>query len=63
MPDAPLLHGRDKHTGEILGSIELPAPGQYGMMTCLHEGKQYIVVQIGSIQTGFRGSLMAYALL
>ena len=63
MPDAPLLlHGRDKYTGEILGSVELPAPGQYGMMTYLHEGRQYIVVQIGSIQTGFPGSLVAYAL-
>jgi len=63
VPDAPLLlHGRDKRTGEILGSVELPAPGQYGMMTYLHEGKQYIVVQIGSIQTGFPGSLVAYAL-
>ena len=63
VPDAPLLlHGRDKHTGEILGSVELPAPGQYGMMTYLHEGRQYIVVQVGSIQTGFPGSLAAYAL-
>ena len=62
-PDAPLqLHGRDKLTGEILGSVELPAPGQYGMMTYLHEGKQYIVVQIGSVQTGFPGSLVALTL-
>ena len=28
VPDAPLLvHGRDKHTGEILGSVERPRPG------------------------------------
>ena len=63
VPDAPLmLHARDKHTGEILGSVELPAPGQYGMMTYLHEGKQYIVVQIGSIHADFPGGLVAYAL-
>ncbi len=63
VPDGPLeLHGRDKRTGEILGTVELPAPGQYGMMTYMHDGKQYIVVQIGSIQTGFPGSLVAYAL-
>ena len=63
VPDAPLmLHGRDKYTGEILGSVELPAPGQYGMMTYLHEGKQYIVVQIGSVHTDVPGSLVAYAL-
>ena len=63
VPDAPLeLHGRDKFTGEILGTVELPAPGQYGMMTYLHDGKQYIVVQIGSVQAGFPGALVAYAL-
>ncbi len=63
VPDAPLmLHGRDKYTGEILGSVELPAPGQYGMMTYLHEGKHYIVVQIGSVHTDVPGSLVAYAL-
>ena len=63
VPDAPLeLHGRDKLTGEILGSVELPAPGQYGMMTYMHQGTQYIVVQIGSVQTDFPGSLVAYAL-
>ena len=63
VPDAPLmLHARDKHTGEILGSVELPAPGQYGMMTYLHEGKQYIVVQVGSIHADFPGGLVAYAL-
>ena len=65
VPDAPLeLHGRDKLTGEraLLGSVELPAPGQYGMMTYMHQGKHYIVVQIGSVQTDFAGSLVALAL-
>ena len=63
VPDAPLmLHGRDKFTGEILGSVELPAPGQYGMMTYMHEGKQYIVVQTGNVHTDFPGSLVALAL-
>ena len=62
-PDAPLeLHARDKRTGEILESVPLPAPGQYGMMTFMHQGKQYIVVQIGSVQTDFPGALVAYAL-
>lgn len=36
----------DKKTGTRLGTVKLPAPGQYGMMTYLHEGKQYVVVQI-----------------
>jgi quinoprotein glucose dehydrogenase len=62
-PDAPLeLHARDKLTGEVLASVPLPAPGQYGMMTYMHEGRQYIVVQIGSIHMDFPGSLVAFAL-
>ncbi|MFP3948776.1 MAG: PQQ-binding-like beta-propeller repeat protein, partial [Longimicrobiales bacterium] len=62
-PDGPvLLHARDKRTGEIVGSVELPAPGQYGMMTYMHEGRQYIVVQVGSTHTDFPGSLAALAL-
>lgn len=35
---------------------------QYGMMTYMHEGRQYIVVQIGSIHTDFPGSLVAFRL-
>jgi quinoprotein glucose dehydrogenase len=62
-PDAPLeLHARDKFTGEIVASVPLPAPGQYGMMTYMHEGRQYIVVQIGSVQTDFPAGLVAYRL-
>lgn len=62
-PDAPLtLNARDKFTGEVLGSVPLPAPGQYGMMTFLHEGKQYIVVQVGSSRADFPGALVAYRL-
>jgi len=62
-PDAPLmLNARDKITGEILASVDLPAPGQYGMMTYMHRGKQYIVVQIGSSRTDYPGALVAYTL-
>ena len=63
VPDQPFeLHARDKETGEILASVDLPAPGQYGMMTYMHEGKQYIVVQIGNVHVDFPGSLVALAL-
>lgn len=63
IPDAPLtLNARDKFTGELVGSVPLPAPGQYGMMTYLHQGKQYIVVQIGSSRTDFPAALVAYRL-
>ncbi len=58
----PLLHARDKRTGQILASVELPIPGQYGMMTFVHEGKQYIVVQAGSARRNQPGSLVALTL-
>ena len=62
-PDAPLtLNARDKMTGEMLGSVELPAPGQYGMMTYSHNDKQYIVVQVGSSRTNYPGALVTYRL-
>ena len=57
----PVLNAHDKRTGEKLGAVELPAPGQYGMMTYLHEGQQYIIVQIGQGGT-FPGSLAALRL-
>ena len=63
IPDAPLtLNARDKFTGEIVGSVPLPAPGQYGMMTYMHQGKHYIVVQIGSSRTDFPAALVAFRL-
>ena len=37
----------DKATGERLATIDLPAAGQYGMMTYMYEGRQYIAVQTG----------------
>ena len=57
---APVLHALDKLTGERLGTVELPAPGQYGMMGYVHEGRQYIVVQIAS--RDIPGSLVALRL-
>ena len=58
----PLLHARDKRTGKILASIELPMPGQYGMMTFMNAGKQYIVVQGGSARRNQPGALVALTL-
>ena len=59
--ERPVLNAHDKTTGERLGTVELPAPGQYGMMTYLHEGRQFVVVQIG--EGGVHpGSLAALAL-
>ena len=58
----PMLHARDKRTGQILASVEIPIPGQYGMMSYMHEGKQYILVQAGSARREQPGSLMALTL-
>jgi len=58
----PMLHARNKRTGEILASVEVPLPGQYGMMTYMHEGKQYLVMQAGSAKRDQPGSLVALAL-
>ena len=43
----PVLNAYDKLSGMPVGEVELPAPGQYGMMTFLHDGRQYIVIQVG----------------
>jgi quinoprotein glucose dehydrogenase len=56
----PVLSARDKRTGKRLGRVELPAAAQYGMMTYRHDGRQYIVVQIGGAQ--HPSSLVALAL-
>ena len=57
----PVLNAHNKATGVKLGTTELPAPGMYGMMTYMHEGRQYIVVQIAK-GGEFAGSLAALRL-
>ena len=57
----PILNAVNKRTGEMLGSLDLPAPASYGMMTYMHEGKQYIVVQVAQGGT-FPASLVALTL-
>jgi quinoprotein glucose dehydrogenase len=42
--DRPALFGIDKKSGKRLGSVPIPRQGQYGLMTYLHQGKQYVVV-------------------
>ena len=58
----PMLHARDKQTGQILASVEIPIPGQYGMMSYLRDGKQYILVQSGSGRRSQPGALVALTL-
>ena len=56
----PRLHAVDKQTGERLGTVSLPASGQYGMMGYQHDGQQYIVVQVAG--RNIPGSLAALRL-
>ena len=55
-----MLAAYNKATGQKIGTVKMPAPGQYGMMSFMHDGHQYIVVQIGGGQ--YPGSLAALAL-
>jgi quinoprotein glucose dehydrogenase len=56
----PVLYGVDKQTGQRVGTVKLPAPGQYGMMGYLHDGRQYVVVQI--MGSNYPGALVALRL-
>jgi quinoprotein glucose dehydrogenase len=47
-----MLRAYDKATGREVGSVYMPAPQTGSPMTYLHEGRQYIVVAIGSAQHG-----------
>ena len=42
----PHLFGIDKKTGKRVGSVEVPALGQYGMSIFMHEGKQMVVLPV-----------------
>ncbi len=42
----PHLFAIDKRTGERVGQVPTPARGAYGIMTYVHEGKQYVVLPI-----------------
>ena len=42
----PHLFAIDKKTGRRIGKVRTPANGQYGIMTYLHQGKQYVVLPV-----------------
>ena len=48
---SPHLFAIDKATGERVGMVEVPDSSRYGMMTYVHEGKQYIMLQTGTTLT------------
>ncbi len=45
--DAPHLFAIDKRTGERVGAVPLPGFTRYGMSSWMHEGKQYVIIQLG----------------
>ena len=40
------LFAIDKRTGERIGSVPLPGGTRYGMSSWVHEGKQYVIIQL-----------------
>jgi quinoprotein glucose dehydrogenase len=44
--DKPHLFAIDKKTGRRVGKVPTPAQGEYGIMTYMHAGKQYIVLPV-----------------
>jgi quinoprotein glucose dehydrogenase len=43
--NTPYLFAIDKRTGARVGKVRITSGSEYGMMTYMHEGKQYVVVQ------------------
>ncbi len=56
--DGPRLVARDKATGEIVGSVDLPGGAIGTPMTYLHEGRQFLALTVG----GEVPELVAFAL-
>lgn len=44
----PTLFAVDKSTGQQLAKVTVPATSRYGMMSYVHDGEQYIILQTGS---------------
>ncbi|MXX77799.1 MAG: hypothetical protein F4Z33_02160 [Gemmatimonadales bacterium] len=42
----PHLFAIDKRTGERVGQVELPGNTRYGMSSWVHEGRQYVIIQL-----------------
>ena len=44
--DTAHIFAIDKRTGERLGAVEIPGLTRYGMSSWMHEGRQFIIVQL-----------------
>jgi glucose dehydrogenase len=40
------LFAIDKRSGERVGAVPIPGPTRYGMSSWVHEGKQYVIIQL-----------------
>ena len=47
----PHLFAVDKATGRQLGKVEVPEKSNYGIMTYVHNARQYILLQTGPTLT------------
>jgi glucose dehydrogenase len=52
--NTPHIFAIDKATGQRVGQVEIPAASSYGMSGWVHEGRQHILVQIGSGYVAYR---------
>ena len=41
-----MLFGIDKKTGKRVGAVATPEMGGYGLMTYMHQGKQYVMLPV-----------------
>ena len=47
----PTIFAIDKATGKTLAQVEAPAESNYGIMTYVHKGRQYLMLQTRSTLT------------
>jgi quinoprotein glucose dehydrogenase len=40
------LFALDKKTGKRLGAVEIPGPTSYGLSSWMHQGRQYVIIQL-----------------
>jgi quinoprotein glucose dehydrogenase len=59
-PRGAMLRAYDKATGKEVGAVYMPAPQSGGVMTYMHNGRQYIVVAVSG--GAYSGEYIAYSL-
>ena len=47
----PILFAVDKQSGDTVGRVEVPDISRYGMMSYVHNGRQYVMLQTGGTLT------------